>query len=181
MPEITRALRVGPESAGAEPGPALYGKGGERPTVTDAHAVLGHFPNVVLAGEMQLDMDAASRAVRTVAESRTPCSTRGGSWGDPLERDPAIVALEVDRGLVTRAGARRYGVVLDADGGVDEEATRELRETMRRERSEPGLFDYGDTIENIFARCESETGLPPPSRPDFDDRRLLAKNPVVAG
>ena len=69
VPEITRALRVGPESAGAEPGPALYGKGGDRPTVTDAHAVLGHFPNVVLAGEMQLDMDAATRAVRTVADA----------------------------------------------------------------------------------------------------------------
>ena len=105
----------------------------------------------------------------------------GGGWGDPLDRDPAIVALEVDRGLVTREGAERYGVVLDADGGVDEEATRALRDTMRGERSEPGLFHYGDTIENILARCESETGLPPPNPPDFDDRRLLAKNPVIAG
>ena len=69
VPQLTRALRVGPESAGADPGPAVYGKGGERPTVTDAHAVLGHFPNVVLAGEMELDLDAATRAVRTIADA----------------------------------------------------------------------------------------------------------------
>ena len=105
----------------------------------------------------------------------------GGGWGDPLERAPAIVALEVDRALVTRDGARRYGVVLDADGGVDEEATRDLRETMRRERDDPGLFHYGDTIENILARCESETGLPPPSPPIHEDRRLLAKVAVSSG
>jgi len=69
VPQITRALRVGPESAGADPGPAVYGKGGEQPTVTDAHAVLGHFPNVVLAGEMELDLGAATRAVRTIADA----------------------------------------------------------------------------------------------------------------
>ena len=76
---------------------------------------------------------------------------------------------------------RPIGVVLDAAGGVDEEATRGLRDTMRRERSEPGLFHDGDTIENILARYESETGLPPPSPPDFEDSRLPAKNPVIAG
>ena len=91
------------------------------------------------------------------------------------------MALEVDRALVTRDGARRYGVVLDADGGVEEEATRDLRETMRRERDDPGLFHYGDTIENILARCESETGLPPPSPPIHEDRRLLAKVAVSSG
>ena len=99
----------------------------------------------------------------------------GGGWGDPLERDPAIVALEVERGLVTREGAERYGVVLDADGGVDEEATRALRDTMRGERDDLPLFHYGDTIENIIARCEAETGLPPPVPPATEDRRLLAQ------
>ena len=99
----------------------------------------------------------------------------GGGWGDPLERDPAIVALEVDRGLVTREGARRYGVVLDAEGGVDEDATRTLREAMRGERDDLPLFHYGDTIDDIIARCEAETGLPPPSPPAHEDRRLLAQ------
>jgi N-methylhydantoinase B len=93
----------------------------------------------------------------------------GGGWGDPLERDPALVALEVDRGLVTAEGARRYGVVLGPDGDrptVDDEATRELRERMRADRpAELPVFDMGPPIEELLARCEEETGLPAPKRP----------------
>ncbi|TML45109.1 MAG: hydantoinase/oxoprolinase family protein [Actinobacteria bacterium] len=55
------AIRVGPESAGAAPGPACYGLGGTRPTVTDANLLLGRLP-AVLAGEIELDADAAARA-----------------------------------------------------------------------------------------------------------------------
>jgi N-methylhydantoinase A len=56
------ALRVGPESAGADPGPACYGRGGTRPTVTDANLLLGRLPER-LAGELKLDRDAAARAL----------------------------------------------------------------------------------------------------------------------
>jgi N-methylhydantoinase A len=56
------ALRVGPESAGAHPGPACYGRGGTRPTVTDANLLLGRLPDV-LAGAVQLDRAAAERAI----------------------------------------------------------------------------------------------------------------------
>jgi N-methylhydantoinase A len=57
-------LRVGPESAGASPGPACYGLGGEQPTVTDANLVLGRLdPSYFLGGEMRLDLDAAHRAL----------------------------------------------------------------------------------------------------------------------
>jgi N-methylhydantoinase A len=56
------ALRVGPESAGAEPGPACYGRGGERPTVTDANLLLGRLPER-LAGGLELDRAAAERAL----------------------------------------------------------------------------------------------------------------------
>ena len=69
VPELTRALRVGPESAGAVPGPAVYGKGGTLPTVSDANAVLGYLPNVRLAGEMTLDYGAAETAVGTIADA----------------------------------------------------------------------------------------------------------------
>lgn len=62
-------LRVGPESAGAEPGPACYGRGGERPTVTDAAAVLGYLdPEFFLGGRMALDVDAARAVVARVAD-----------------------------------------------------------------------------------------------------------------
>jgi N-methylhydantoinase A len=58
------ALTVGPESAGADPGPACYGRGGERATVTDAHVVLGHLPPRLLGGRMALDVTCAEHAVR---------------------------------------------------------------------------------------------------------------------
>lgn len=64
-------LRVGPESAGADPGPTCYGRGGTRPTVTDAQAVLGRIdPANFLGGEMVLDVEAARRAID--AEIATP-------------------------------------------------------------------------------------------------------------
>ena len=63
-------LLVGPESAGADPGPACYGKGGKRPTVTDANVVLGRLlPQSFLGGNMQLDKDAAFAAVQTIADA----------------------------------------------------------------------------------------------------------------
>jgi N-methylhydantoinase A len=62
------ALRVGPRSAGAVPGPAAFGNGGTLPTVTDAHVVLGHITAVALSGGVSLDVDAAHRAIATLAE-----------------------------------------------------------------------------------------------------------------
>ena len=62
------ALRVGPRSAGAEPGPACYGRGGTEPTVTDANLVLGHLSaDVPLAGDIELDAEAAHTAVERLA------------------------------------------------------------------------------------------------------------------
>ncbi len=69
VPELTKALRVGPQSAGAEPGPSAYGKGGTDPTVTDANVVVGHLPPRLLGGEMELDVEAASSAVQTIADA----------------------------------------------------------------------------------------------------------------
>jgi N-methylhydantoinase A len=69
VPQLTKALRVGPQSAGAEPGPAAYGKGGEEPTVTDANVVLGHLPPRLLGGEMTLDVEASRTAVQTIADA----------------------------------------------------------------------------------------------------------------
>ncbi|TDI15406.1 MAG: hydantoinase/oxoprolinase family protein [Acidobacteria bacterium] len=69
VPEITKALRVGPQSAGAEPGPACYGKGGTEPTVTDANVVVGHLPPQLLGGEMKLDPEAAKTAVKTIGDA----------------------------------------------------------------------------------------------------------------
>jgi N-methylhydantoinase A len=62
--DALRRLRVGPESAGARPGPVAYGLGGAEPTVTDADLVLGYLdPDFFLGGRMRLDADAARRAI----------------------------------------------------------------------------------------------------------------------
>ena len=70
VPELTKALRVGPDSAGADPGPAAYMKGGELPTVCDANVVLGYLPSdVKLGGKMTINRDAAEKAVQTLADA----------------------------------------------------------------------------------------------------------------
>ncbi len=92
----------------------------------------------------------------------------GGGWGDPLERDPALVALEVRRGLVSADGARRYGVVVTAAGEVDGSGTTALRDELRAARpAELPVFDMGPPIETLLANCEAETGLPAPTRPSW--------------
>ena len=70
VPELTKALRVGPESAGAEPGPAAYKKGGEKATVCDANVVLGYLPSdVKLGGDMIIDRESSVKAVQDIADA----------------------------------------------------------------------------------------------------------------
>nr|WP_309099984.1 hydantoinase/oxoprolinase family protein [Fredinandcohnia onubensis] len=65
---LTGALRVGPQSAGSEPGPACYDRGGEEPTVTDANVVLGYLPPSLVGGEIKLSVNNAKDAVRKIVE-----------------------------------------------------------------------------------------------------------------
>jgi N-methylhydantoinase B len=89
----------------------------------------------------------------------------GGGWGDPLQRDPGLVAKEVVQGLVTVEGAKAYGVVL-VEGAVDEAATQALRERMRGDRGEANqIFNFGPDIDSLRATCLAETGLPAPQQP----------------
>lgn len=69
VPPLTQALRVGPQSAGAAPGPAAYGAGGSEPTVTDANVVLGYLPSQLAGGEIALDREAARTAVQSIADA----------------------------------------------------------------------------------------------------------------
>ncbi len=94
----------------------------------------------------------------------------GGGWGDPYERSAALVQADVGRGLISVDGARRYGVVIATDGSVDEAATNSLRDRLRGQRGEPGLFDFGGSIEEIKVRCKQETHLDPPQTPTFANR-----------
>ncbi|WP_226017419.1 hydantoinase B/oxoprolinase family protein [Novosphingobium sp. FKTRR1] len=89
----------------------------------------------------------------------------GGGWGDPLERDSALVAKEIVQGLVTAEGARAYGVVADPAGTVDAAATEALRAELRATRGDLPLFDFGPGIEQLRAASLAETGLPAPTQP----------------
>ena len=92
----------------------------------------------------------------------------GGGWGDPFERDPQLVALEVDRGLVSRDGAERYGVVLNDDLTVNESATEALRAELVATRGDVSVFDFGPSIDELRETCEAETGLPAPRSPSLE-------------
>ena len=93
----------------------------------------------------------------------------GGGWGDPLERPTEKVLQDVEGGLASIEGARRYGVVIERAGEdlvVNAAKTAELRDEMRRARGHDyPLFDKGGTIEELIARCRRETGLDPPKPP----------------
>jgi N-methylhydantoinase A len=98
------ALRVGPRSAGADPGPASYGRGGEEPTVTDANLLLGRLDaDAALAGGVALDRDAAERAV--------------GALADALELDLVACAEGIVR--VANAEMVRALRVMTVEQGID--------------------------------------------------------------
>jgi N-methylhydantoinase B len=93
----------------------------------------------------------------------------GGGWGDPLKRPAEKVAFDVEAGLVSRAGAKRYGVVIKANGTVDEKATTTLRAKMAKKRGKTKLFDFGGTIAELKKNCRKETGLEAPATPVFQN------------
>ena len=121
--EATGALRVGPESAGAVPGPACYGRGGTAATVTDANVVLGHLPPRLLGGEFELDVDAAHAAVARVAEAR----------GAGVEETARAIVEHGRRGDARRAPRRHRA----ARPGAERVRARGLRRRRRpaRERA----------------------------------------------
>ena len=98
----------------------------------------------------------------------------GGGWGDPLERDPAAVALDVRRRLVSPEGAKRYGVVITTDNKVNDAATAELRRQLSSSRGKIELFDFGGSVEELKTRCLSDTHLEPPTTPVFQKWMTLS-------
>ncbi len=92
----------------------------------------------------------------------------GGGWGNPLERDAELVALEVRRGLVSVEGAfNNYGVKVDAAGTIDAAATEAKRAELAKHQTEGEIFNFGPDIETIRANCKAETGLDAPIQPQW--------------
>jgi N-methylhydantoinase A len=96
------ALNVGPQSAGSEPGPACYGRGGNEPTVTDANLVLGRIPSHLLGGAMPLNHEIALKAINRVVEPLNLNSIEGAAGVIRIVNNNmayAIRAVTVQRGL----------------------------------------------------------------------------------
>lgn len=110
------ALRVGPQSAGAQPGPACYGQGGEEPTVTDANLVLGRLDaDHFLGGEMKLDVKAAERALANVGKELGMSATQAA---DGILRIASTAMSYAVKGVTTERGLDAGDFVLVAYGGA---------------------------------------------------------------
>jgi N-methylhydantoinase A len=98
-------LKVGPRSAGADPGPLCYGQGGTEPTITDAHVLLGRLPPHLLGGELPLDVEAARRGVETLAGTlgmSVPSCATGILEISAWNQANALRQITVKRGLDVR-------------------------------------------------------------------------------
>jgi N-methylhydantoinase A len=102
------SLRVGPESAGADPGPACYGRS-LLPTVTDAHLVLGHFGGVgLLGGEWKLDEDRAKKALNNLANAMSKSARRKVNLIEAAQGVLRVVSVNMERALRAISVERGY-------------------------------------------------------------------------
>ncbi len=194
------ALRVGPASAGADPGPACYGRGGDRPTVTDAHAVLGHLPDVLaggirvdreaaaavlepLAARLGLDLEATAEGILTVAEAglvravRLMTVERGR---DP--RDHALVAFGgagpmhacrvADELEIERVLVPSAGGVLSALGAALGERRVDRSRAVLVHAGEAGEHAVRETVRELATEAGHELHDPDATREVVLDLRL---------
>ncbi len=157
------ALRVGPRSAGADPGPAAYGRGGSQPTVTDAHVVLGSLrPEQFLGGRMKLDVEAAGAAVDKLGEklgTSRPETARGILDVADAAMARAIKVISLERGHDPR------GYALVAFGGAGGLHACRLAQALEMSTvvvpSFPGLLSAVGMLRSDPRRLYSRTVLRP--------------------
>src|SRR5262245_22167523 len=136
-------LRVGPQSAGAAPGPACYGLGGAEPTVTDANLLLGRLaPDRFLGGEMRLDVAAAERALKE--KVARPLGMDVTAAADGILRIAATAMSYAVKGVTTERGLDAGDFVLVAYGGAGPlhavEVAREIGMRKIIIPNAPGVF-----------------------------------------
>lgn len=140
--EVNGRLNVGPQSAGADPGPACYGRGGTQPTITDAHVALGRLPSETrLAGRMALDREAALAALERVGKHFGMDATTMAEQALEIvhfKMAEAIRELTVERGLLPK------DFVLCAFGGAGGMHATALADELEIDRilipAMPGAF-----------------------------------------
>lgn len=148
-------VQVGPESAGAEPGPICYGRGGDRPTVTDANLVLGYLnPEYFNGGAMALDRDGAAAGIARAIGGPLQLETGEAAWGihavanSNMERAMRIVSLERGR------DPRRYAMV--AFGGAGPLHATRLARALGIPRV---IVPHGAGVGSAFGLLQAETRI----------------------
>jgi N-methylhydantoinase A len=184
------ALRVGPRSAGADPGPACYGRGGTEPTVTDANLLLGYLdPESPLAGGVELDRAAAQEAVATLAREldlTVDEAAAGIARVAGTEMARAVRVMTVERGVDPRelallafggAGALHAAAIADeldmtrvlvpsasgvlsAVGLIAAERRRDLVESVLLSGDELTGDAAAQVVERLATRGREELGAP---------------------
>lgn len=170
------ALRVGPRSAGAAPGPACYGLGGTEPTVTDAYAILGFLnPSSIAGGARAIDVDLARATIERSIALPSGLSVEEAAWGiyavATSNMIRAVRAVSVERGR----DARDYTLV--AFGGAGPLHAAELGRSMGMQRvivpNSPGLFSALGLLMADIQHKYSRTVLAPLGELDEAGARAL--------
>lgn len=165
------ALCVGPESAGAWPGPACYGRGGDRPTVTDANVVLSRLhPQASLASELQLDTDAAHAAIEEYVAKPLGMQVADAAYGILRVVNTAMTAairqITVERGI----DPREYAIC--AYGGAGPlhaaELAMELGISTVIVPKAPGVFSAEGLLACDLREDRMRTHIEPLATVDFD-------------
>ncbi len=161
------ALRVGPRSAGAEPGPACYGRGGDRPTVTDANLLLGLYdPRAFAGGAIELDVAAAAAAVDRLAVE-LGIDRQRAAWGihelATLDMEHAIRLVSINRGFDPREHA-----LVCIGGGGPVHGPRLARALGCRVALVPPVASGGSALGLVEASESTEVALTAVVRLDAD-------------
>jgi N-methylhydantoinase A len=166
------ALRVGPRSAGADPGPVCYGRGGTDVTVTDVHVWLGRLPaNAFLGGDRPLNRDGVEVPLRAIADRL------GGTLDDAAEGVLAVADTAMERALRVISVERGYDPVdfaVVAFGGAGALHVAELTERLGARTAlvppDPGLLSAYGMLASPVTRESSRTVLLDTGMDDLDDR-----------
>jgi len=174
--EAGGGLRVGPESAGAQPGPVCYGQGGTEPTITDCNLVLGRLaPDRFLGGEMTLDLPAARAALET--KIAAPLALDPVAAADGILRIAATKMSHMVRWVTTERGLDAADFALVAYGGAGPlhavMIARELRIAKVIIPFAPGHFSAYGMLFADLRRDLVNTWFKPLDAASFDDLEAL--------
>lgn len=165
-------LHVGPQSAGAEPGPACYGRGGTRATVTDAALVLGYLdPDFFLGGRMRLDTDAARRAINSIAAPLGISAEQAAYSIFAVSNETMINAI---KDITVSEGIDPSEAVIVAGGGAAGlNIVSIARELQCRAVIAPRTASVLSACGMQFSDIQAEASAAAPTRSDAFDRTLV--------